>query len=319
MGESRPPAADGGRGDRLPAAARIALLAVLLVLHGLYLVGDRTWWGEWISIWPPIGWLVLALPATFRLRSGWGLALALLLVALHTDRPRFGPEAQARRGSLRVVSWNVAGDPRSWGYLREVGADLIAVQESAGPPPEAWEGYEWHGTLDPGVLSRFPAEPLPTRRVGPWMEPQLLLVHPPERPPLIVANVRLVLPSIVTWVAGGATSSPVEGHAERVAQYQRLATLLAEARSTTGVGRVLVLGDFNAPARMPSLTPLERSYRDCWEQAGRGWGATATAALPIARIDHCWIAGPVEAVSVRVRRMPVSDHRMLVADLDLTG
>ncbi len=160
---------DAKAGGRSAAAA--ALVAIALTLNALYLVGDRTWWGEWVSIWPPLGWLVLLLPAVIRTRSRIGLALLLLLMGLYAEWPRFGRAFNPPDDAIRIVVWNVAGDARSWDHLRALNADLILVQESAGGPPGPWEGYEWHGTLDPGVLSRFPAEPLPTRRVGPWTEP----------------------------------------------------------------------------------------------------------------------------------------------------
>lgn len=78
-----------------------ALTVVALALHALYLVGDRTWWGEWFSIWPPVGWLVLALPAVTR-RKNW-IALLLLgaLAGAHGEWPRLGSGSWARGQSHR--------------------------------------------------------------------------------------------------------------------------------------------------------------------------------------------------------------------------
>jgi len=309
-----------GSSSRGRSAAAVALVAIAVTLNVLYLVGDRTWWGEWVSIWPPIGWVVLLLPALVGTRSRLGLALLLLLLGLYAEWPRFVGAVTPPDGVIRVVTWNVAGDARSWDHLRALNADLILVQESAGGPPDPWEGYEWHGTLDPGVLSRFPAEPLPTGRVGPWIEPQLLRVSIPtlERP-LLLANVRLVLPSIVTWAAGGFDGNPRQGYETRTSQYQLLAALLEETRVSEGLDTVVLAGDFNAPARMPSLDPLRAFLTDAWTLGGRGYGATATSELPLARIDHCWVSDDVTVASAEVRRMSVSDHRLLVVDLVLPG
>jgi endonuclease/exonuclease/phosphatase (EEP) superfamily protein YafD len=301
-------------GARLKFAS--ALTVAALILHALYLVGDRTWWGEWFSIWPPVGWLVLALPAVTRRKNWLALLLLAALVGLYGEWPRLGRSVDPPSGAVRVVTWNVAGDPAAWRHLEPLRPDLVAVQESAGPPRPIWEGYEWHGTSDPAVLTRFPALPLPTRSVGPWTEPQLLLVSPPGRARLLVVNVRLSLPSIVTWVAGGfRDSNPAEGHLRRVRQYARLAELVEEARAAARVESVMLLGDFNAPARMPSLAPIRRRLQDCWGRAGLGWGGTATADLPLARIDHCWLSPGIDVASARTLRMPVSDHRLLIVDL----
>jgi hypothetical protein len=65
------------------------------------------------------------------------------------------------------------------------------------------------------------------RIMGPWTEPQVLLVSPPGRAGFLVVNVRLSLPSIVTWVAGGfRDGNPAAGHRRRVEQYPRLAELV---------------------------------------------------------------------------------------------
>jgi endonuclease/exonuclease/phosphatase (EEP) superfamily protein YafD len=291
-------------------------VGVALVLHVFYLVGDRTWWGEWVAIWPPVGWLVLGLPGVIRSRSGLAGGLLLALVALHGELPKWTGPSESPGPRIRVVSWNVAGDSRSWAELTGLDADVIAVQESAGRPRPEWKGYEWYGGSDSAVLTRLPAEPLPTRRVGPWTEPQLLRLAPQGRAPILFVNVRLTLPSIVTWVAGGfRDGNPARGHDVRVRQYTELAALIQDTRQSTGLEHVLLVGDFNAPPRMPSLAPIHAVFRDCWQLAGRGWGGTATADLPLARIDHCWATRDLRVLSAETARRSVSDHRLLIVDL----
>ena len=285
----------------------------MLVLHGLYLVGDRTWWGEFVAVWPPIGWLAILGPAVWRFRDRVGGALVVVLVAVHGEWPRLG--SVPGPAGLRVVSWNVAGQPSTWSALRELDADLLLLQEHAGPPPGAWPGYAWRSGLDAAVLSRFPLAELPTRKVGPWTEPLVVAATTPAGK-IVVINVRLVLPSVVTWVASGFEGNPRVGHEARVAQFEALARLVDESSRRAGTGLVLLCGDFNSPV-LPSFAPLRERLVDAWKAAGRGWPGTATANVPLARIDQCWASPGLQAVSARSIRRPVSDHRLLLVDYAL--
>jgi endonuclease/exonuclease/phosphatase (EEP) superfamily protein YafD len=292
-------------------------IALAALLHVFYLIGDRTWWAECVAIWPPIGWLVLFLPVVVRTRSWATGGLLVLLGVLYGEWPRLGSRPEPPRGAVRIAIWNVAGQPRSWEALRPLELDLVLVQESAGGPRPAWPGYEWFEGLDPAVLSRHRARRLPTRPIGPWTPPLMLEVELPGGKKLIVVNVRLVLPTSVTWAADGFRGNPREGFLARVGQYPRLADLLRDTQAATGVRSALVAGDFNAPARMPSFRPLRQLLVDAWTQAGVGFGTTATADLPLARIDQCWVTRDVQILSARVQKMPVSDHRLLLVELRL--
>ncbi len=294
------------------------LLTSLLALHVLYIVGDRTWWGEFVAVWPPIGWFVLLAPAVWRTRSVPSTLLLLLLLGAHGEWPRLSHQSVAQTGRLRVVSWNVAGNPRCWSILRELQPDLVLVQESAGGPAPAWAGATWVPGFDPGTLSRFPLSVQPTRKVGPWVEPQVLLLELPRGSKLVVVNVRLVLPAVVTWVAGGFQGSPRYGHEARVAQFPALAELVHATMRSTGAQSALVCGDFNSPATLPSYAPMRRFLVDAWETAGRGWPGTATSELPLARIDQCWSTPDLRAVSARTIRAGVSDHRLLLVEYEPT-
>jgi endonuclease/exonuclease/phosphatase (EEP) superfamily protein YafD len=292
-------------------------LSLVLLLHALYLVGDRTWFGECVAVWPPLGWLVLLLPAVVRTRSATLAVLLLLLAGLHGERPRLGSDTPPAAQALRVITWNVAGDPAALQHLRELNPDIVLLQEMAGAPRQGWEAYQWTAGFDPATLSRHPARRLPTRKVGPWTEPLLVLVSLPDGCGIVVANVRLVLPSVVTWIADGFRGDPRDRHAARVGQFEALARLLDESVHYSAAGAVLLCGDFNSPPGLPTMAPLRSFLTDAWTVAGRGWGGTATAELPLARIDQCWASASLRPVSARVLRAPVSDHRMLLVDYDL--
>jgi endonuclease/exonuclease/phosphatase (EEP) superfamily protein YafD len=292
------------------------LLGIVLALHAFYLVGDRTWWGELVAVWPPIGWFVLLAPAALRTRSVVSGLLLFALLGVHGEWPRLPRSSASTAERLTVVSWNVAGTPASWQVLRDLNPDLVLVQEEAGGPSPAWPGTTWAGSFDPGTLSRFPLTVLPTRKVGPWVAPLVTLVELPGGT-VVVVNVRLVLPSVVTWAASGFQDSPRAGHQARTAQFPALADLVRATMRDTGARSALVCGDFNSPATLPSFGSLRAFLIDAWEAAGQGWPGTATSELPLARIDQCWSTPDLRPVSARSIRAGVSDHRLLRVEYEL--
>lgn len=319
-----------------PAAARPSPSALgfssLLVLIGLlhFAVGDMTWWGECVTVWPTVGWLMLLAPrlAIWARRKQWSdvqvvAATALILVASTTEwtglfrsSPVLGTPVAP--GAFRVVSWNVAGG-MPLGELAADSPDLVLLQEIGGmPPPQSRHPYfadfDWLADVDPGALSRTPIVRLPTRRVGPWQEPQVIRTAIAGRP-LLVINVRLALPAFVVAVATlEPPSRLVQMHAERLGQFTRLRDLIAETLKTEGVKSAVLCGDFNSPGGIQSADPLRSILRDVWPEAGRGWSATMPSWLPLSRIDQCWVTPDIEVVSAAVRKGE-SDHRRLVVDL----
>jgi endonuclease/exonuclease/phosphatase (EEP) superfamily protein YafD len=323
-------------------AAWLTPVLICLLAFAYLVVGDRTTWGEWLTIWPPVGWgvlffvraLILWLEGRRRLAFSTAL-LAIIFVAATTELSSTWRRGDARAARfarlrmrplehglvpLRLVSWNVAGtapldelavlDPDIC-LLQEIGGVTAAMKASP-----RWSGFVWFPAFDPGTLSRYPAVVLPTERVGPWTEPQLLLVSLPNGQRLLVANVRLVLPSIVVSIASfGDFGSVLRGHRERLEQFPRLAALLRSSAARVDADAIVLAGDFNTPGGMPSLAPLTSLLQDVWPSGGTGWGGTMTADMPISRIDQAWVSPGVEVVQATVRKGRSSDHRLLVVDL----
>jgi endonuclease/exonuclease/phosphatase (EEP) superfamily protein YafD len=314
----------------------LASLAGLTLAYRV--LGDTTLLGECLTVWPPALWCAVLAPrlalVAWRGRRRETAAAAGVMAAFLAattewrsllPRPRSPLRERfdrARRSgdprALRVVSWNVAGR-LPLDDLAPLEPDLVLVQEAPLGDVSlegAWSRYRWATSFDPAALSRHPVRVLPSRRVGPWQEPQLVALEPPGAPPLLVANVRLVLPSFVIAVAAGEWPWRLAGaHAERLAQYRLLAELIAETTRREGLRHALLCGDFNTPGGALSLRPLAAAgLRDVWPQAGRGWGATMTAELPVSRIDQCWTSASLAPASASVRSGR-SDHRMLVLDL----
>lgn len=324
--------------------ARLSPVLVCALAAVYVLVGDRTPWGEWLTIWPPVGWgilffvraLVLWLEAYRRLALATAL-LAVLFVATTTElaslfrRPdgvraarfaalRVGPPRRTGHAALRVVSWNVAGGA-PLAELEALDPDVCLLQEIGGvsavmKSSSYWSRFEWHPGFDPGTLTRHPGRVVETVKIGPWTQPQLIVVTLPNGQRVLLASVRLVLPSIVVSVASlGDFENVAEGHRERLDQFPRLASLLRTAAVRHHANAIILGGDFNTPGGMPSLEPLEPMLRDGWRAAGIGWGGTMTADMPVSRIDQCWVSDEVEVVATWVRTGKGSDHRMLVIDL----
>jgi endonuclease/exonuclease/phosphatase (EEP) superfamily protein YafD len=302
------------RASQLRRRKVLALCVFVAALAAVYVfVGDRTIWGEWISVAPPVVWGVLLLPSVVRLRSWLLFSFLVSFVALASEWPQMGAKATPSE-TIRVVTWNIGAGNKGWAEaVMKLEPDIVLAQESMKPVAVA-DGFHWYGALDPGTLSRFPAERLPTERVGPWTDPQLLLMEIQGRK-VLVANVRLMLPSVVIQLVDPLEENPLENYRARTAQYEKLAKLLQSTAERTGATAILLAGDFNIPAQMPSLDPIRGFLHDAWRMSGSGWGATVPEFLPLTRVDQLWLSREIEPVSVRVVRIEGSDHRAVVADL----
>ncbi len=291
----------------------IFCLAVLVLAITYNIVGDRTVWGAWISVVPSVIWVVLLLPTTIRLRRWLLGALLAGFLLLTAEWPRMGGATVKPEDTLRLISWNIGAENTDWiESLKGYAPDIVLVQESI-KPVEIWDGFRWHGSLDPGVLTRFSVEVLPTGKVGPWTEPQLLLMEIRGKR-VLVANVRLMLPSVAMQLLDPLGEEPLDNYRARIRQYEKLAKLVKETAQRAQTDSIIRAGDFNVPARMPSLAPFRDFLRDGWLAAGWGWGPTAPAFLPLSRLDQVWVSNDVELVSVRVRPLMGSDHRGLIVD-----
>jgi len=78
----------------------------------------------------------------------------------------------------------------------------------------------------------------------------------------------------------------------------------------------VVFGDFNTPADSLHFADLRAQFDHAFEQAGSGYAATWPEPVPVLQIDHVWVErGAFEVVQVQQIDTGLSDHRMLVVDL----
>jgi endonuclease/exonuclease/phosphatase family metal-dependent hydrolase len=82
-------------------------------------------------------------------------------------------------------------------------------------------------------------------------------------------------------------------------------------------GRFVIGGDLNALPDDPGPSALAGLATDCWDAVGTGSGATFPSHDPRARIDYLFAGAAVQPLRSWTAGGTVSDHLMVVADLEL--
>ena len=106
----------------------------------------------------------------------------------------------------------------------------------------------------------------------------------------------------------------------READVQDLVRMVAERP-----GNALIVGDLNTTEHCQEYRLIPRRWHDTYRELGWGPGWTFPVGVhffgvrlpfPIFRIDYMFHRGTWQARSIRSGRMPGSDHRYLVAELE---
>ena len=85
---------------------------------------------------------------------------------------------------------------------------------------------------------------------------------------------------------------------------------------TMKTGPVLLVGDFNTPARSSLLEGLRSlGMRDAYIAAGHGWGNTMTHDFPVSRIDMVFVSPQFRPLAVWSEPNGFSDHRTVRAEV----
>lgn len=82
-------------------------------------------------------------------------------------------------------------------------------------------------------------------------------------------------------------------------------------------GADLVAGDFNTPGDSVHFDAWRGDLVHAFDAAGRGWDATWPWPVPILAIDHLWCGPRVTPRRCRLVASPASDHRAVVADVEV--
>jgi endonuclease/exonuclease/phosphatase (EEP) superfamily protein YafD len=102
---------------------------------------------------------------------------------------------------------------------------------------------------------------------------------------------------------------------QRAGEIHRLQTdRLVEIAGSFAGPRALT-GDFNLPPRGGLYRRLTAEHVDTFAVAGRGFGYTFPAALPLVRIDYILASPELGARSCRALRVAGSDHRAVLAEV----
>lgn len=247
------------------------------LLLGYYLfVGDTTPLGEYLTIWPPLLWAFVLVPLlllTLRRTAWWrsvaigcGILLFFAATVEWSSLFRMPPAKERLESTIGILSWNIDGGSAPEAVLQEMQKyepDICFLQESSDSPafPEAvkalsyWQEFTYTDAGDCALLSRWPVEELASREVGPWSAPQLAKVALPSGKTLLLANVRLMLPSLILLPVGKSWTRLKRDHELRTAQFAELASLLEETARAHQVDAIVLGGDFNTPGGAKSLKP----------------------------------------------------------------
>ena len=281
--------------------------------------------------------LLLAGFAVYRRRrvAGWTLVAVwvswtllcadetpALLRSLPPGHQREWQTAFEQGTALRVVSINCGdGGAATLGELRDIAPDIVLSQESPGRKTIAELVPELFGNAGAALSSpdaailvrgRILEHGIPAGAPGNAVWARVQLESGLE---LLVVSLRLE-PCLVRcdlWSPDCWSSHCINREIRR----NQMAAILSELPAAPGV-RVIVGGDFNAPAHDAIYREFPRNFHDAFGQAGRGWGDTILNQVPLQRIDQIWIGPGLQSMDAGARRTRNSDHRLVWADLRLS-
>jgi vancomycin resistance protein VanJ len=293
-------------------AAFTVIPAWCLLLAG---VGGLLWRVRRRRTWPwrlaCLAWVMFGVLCVGELES---LARGLFPVPSAENKPGIS--------RLRIITINCGvGNVRALEEAVALRPDLLLVQESPGMARllelarQHFDGGDiraWGG--DTSIIARGELEPVWAQQGDRFLQATWRL---PEGPVLHVTSLRLAPPPVrIDYWDRDCWTVQTErrrGHREQI---ERIVDRLADVPLDRPV---IVGGDFNCPAGDRATHPLRERLRDSFELAGRGWGNTITREFPFHRIDQIWVSPALSPVQVFAVRTPHSDHRMVVADLQIAA
>lgn len=275
--------------------------------------------------------------------AGYGLVLAPLFVA--ADGPSPAPTGPALRVMTSNVQFGFADPATVVDLVEEHDIQVLGVQELTpgfhrrlvaegiedALPYEVIDARV--GASGTGLYSRYPVdevgstftETIPGEHAQPTG-----LVAVPGAPPVqvtVVHPVPPVLPGGVDAWRETMRALPRPGGTGRAGSGTGYAGADVAAGSAAGTSpggapdRVhLLIGDFNATVDQPTMRGLlDDGYTDAALALGHGWQPTWRARDfgPMLTIDHVLVDGSTAVEGVSVHDVPGSDHRALVAALQL--
>jgi vancomycin resistance protein VanJ len=321
------------------------VVGLIVLIAGLRLIGEQ-WWLTTVGLYlPRLQFALLVVPLTAAvlavgpLRLLWMQALAVVL-SLVLLGFRFTLPVAPTPGAfkLRIVTCNINtgsfGVPAVLRSLQATHPDVVLLQEvdsrdydrlRAGMP-----GYDIHEAGQFWIASRFPiqevADPPHVTQMGfvrSLRYVRSVIVTPVG--PVAIYNIHPISPRdglTKVWDGGllrlfksPARATVIDNTNLRLTQLEALA---ADARSSRVW--VVLAGDTNLPHLSWAYARWLGSFRDGFAEAGSGFGFTFPAPhSPWMRIDRILADRRLRFLSLRTLPEPISDHRAVLADLELPG
>ena len=130
-----------------------------------------------------------------------------------------------------------------------------------------------------------------------------------------VVSLRLSAPVFrIDFLSSGFWTDHVKTRRKHRRQLQEVSEHLEKfARSE----HIVIGGDFNLVGNDGALSALNQ-YKDSFFTAGSGWGNTGTSDYPLFRVDQIWTNSNLKCSASQAFATKNSDHRMVIADFDLS-
>ncbi|MHA4779085.1 endonuclease/exonuclease/phosphatase family protein [Streptomyces sp. MSC1_001] len=312
---TRPSPSGRSRRRGIPTAICSVLLALVVAGHRRIPdapghVGSLV---ETLLPWTALVIVALSMTALLRRSRTAAVALVLPIVAWTAVFGGSLTDRSSPGGDLTVVSHNVnqdnadpSGTARSLIAHR---AEVLALEELSPDTAPVYEralaaSYPYHyydGTV--GLWSVHPLRDTRVVPIMPWTRAVRATVDTPEgRLAVYVVH----LPSVRVGPTGFTTG----------ARNRALGLLAADLRAERA-RHVVVMGDFNGSTGDRALRPLTARMASAQSTAGKGFGFTWPARLPVVRIDQILLRG-AKATSAWTLPATASDHLPVAARIDLT-
>jgi vancomycin resistance protein VanJ len=241
---------------------------------------------------------------------------------------------------LRVMTYNIQfcsyGTAHVAKAIQSQHPDIVCLQETT-PDLEIPDPHDhtaelltyfpgWHHIRrgDVTILTRFPIlihreHTMPRPNVRVLLEAELQT--PEGRFTVFNAHIGTAPPGVdPTWVNtlwGHIWSVLTRTHKTAKARARQLPIIdAATARCQTPY---IMTGDFNNPPRGYFYRHLSTNFQDAFKAAGSGLGQSYPARFPMMRIDYIWLGRGTRVQDCFVPRLYASDHRPMVADIEVTA
>ncbi len=103
-----------------------------------------------------------------------------------------------------------------------------------------------------------------------------------------------------------------ESNIKRAEQVDRVVNSISECSLKT-----IVCGDFNDTPMSYTYHQLQKDHKDCFVEAGKGFGATYSRLWPALRLDYILIPEEYLTTYHKIERVPYSDHYPVLTQIKL--